>query len=233
MLKTEPGIFETTGGNSRGILGAPYTGRSIDVEEGYGRAAKWLKHFERTRKTLPDIEAQFLESIAGGREGKMSEPLFRGQYLLENDPKSIKRLGPPPAKFTKAGRYNKKGHPVLYLCTSIDGVLQELEGSRRLASKLWTLRFRLPAELRLLDARPFSEYSFLEAVFWVIESDRFGRKPRLGARVAELVGRHFDGMLVPGVRADKGPRYSNVVIFRPGRNWRLLVEESAKPILHQ
>jgi hypothetical protein len=230
VLRAEPGAYEICGSEARGILGAGYTGREIDVEKGHALARQWLESHETSRECPLDIETRFLTSLASAIEGTLEGPLFRGRFFKES-PNSVFEFGPPPAELTRRGRYNDAGHPVLYLCSSPSGVVREL-GPSRPGWSVWFQRFRLPSELKILDARRLSDDSFASAVFWVIESSRNrseGDPPRLGTRVAELIALRYDGMVVPGVRGEPGDLYSNAIIFRPGDRWKGYVEPGSTP----
>ena len=128
--------------------------------------------------------------------------------------------------------YNKEGHPVLYLCSSLSVVHREVKSLP--GRSLWVQRFRLPPGLRLLDATCLPNDLFAAAVFWLIESHRnpsAEEYPRLGARIAELIAErlHYDGMVVPGVWGKPGDHYSNVIIFRPGDRWKGYIEPGSAP----
>jgi RES domain len=229
-LRAEPGAIEIHGGEARGILGAEYTGREIDVGKGYALAKQWLESHETSRECPLDIETRFLTSLASATEGTLEGPWFRGRFFRE-PPNSVFDFGPPPAERTRQGRYNKEGHPVLYLCSSPSGGVREL-GPPGPGEPLWFQRFRLPSELKILDVRRLSDDSFASAVFWAIESSRdrsAGDPPRLGARITELIALRYDGMLVPGVRGEPGAPYSNVVIFGPGGQWKSYIEPGSTP----
>ena len=47
--------------------------------------------------------------------------------------------------------------------------------------------------------------------------------------VAKIVGEHFDGMIVPGVRGDSQCRYRNIVIFRPHTHWTSWLDPTWEP----
>jgi hypothetical protein len=109
-LRAEPGAIEIHGGEARGILGAEYTGREIDVGKGYALAKQWLESHETSRECPLDIETRFLTSLASATEGTLESPWFRGRFFRE-PPNSVFDFGPPPAERTRQGRYNKEGHP--------------------------------------------------------------------------------------------------------------------------
>ncbi len=228
-LHAEPGRYELRGSPARGILGATYTGRSIDVEGRYPEAKNWVENYEASQEEPSQLERELLESLGPAVAGAFEAPLFRGRFL-SSPPGSFQDFGPPPPDRARPGRYNAEGVPALYLCSSVDGVVREL-GSPPRGCKLWIQRFRLIPELRMADARELGIDSLAAAVFWLIESGRdpSSAPPLLGQRVGQIIGAEFDGLLVPGVRGQPNVLYWNVVVFRPGDRWLRLVDESAQP----
>lgn len=228
-LHAEPGKYEVKGAPSRGVLGATYTGRSIDVEGRYPEAKKWVDDYENSQEEHPQLERELLESLVPAVAGTFEVPLFRGRFL--NSPSaSFQDFGPPPPDRAKRGRYNAEGLPALYLCSSVKGVVREL-GSPPAGCKLWIQRFQIRPELRMADARELTIDSFAAALFWLIESgrDRSTHPPLLGQRVGRLIAAAFDGLLVPGVRGEPNELYWNAVVFRPGDRWLRLVDRSVQP----
>ena len=139
VLNAGPAMFKIKGNTARGVLGAGYTGRQVDVEKGYELAKQWLDTCETSRECPIDFEAHFLTSLASVVETKLVSPLFRGRFFRD-PPTSPFEFGPPPATLTRQGRYNKTGEPVLYLCSSETGVLRELAIPTP-GSSLWVQRF--------------------------------------------------------------------------------------------
>jgi hypothetical protein len=228
-LQAEPGRYELRGSPARGILGATYTGRSIDVEGGYPEAKKWLEDYETSSGECLELERQLLQSLGLAAAYTLEAPLFRGRFF-SSPPDSFQDFGPPPPDKARRGRYNTEGIPVLYLCSSVCGVVREL-GTPPLGCKLWIQRFQILPELRMADARELAIDSLAAAVFWLIESgrDRSLSPPRLGERVGQLIGAEYDGLIVPGVRGEPNELYWNAVIFRPDDRWLQLVDRSAQP----
>lgn len=228
-LDAEPGRYDLRGSPTRGILGALYTGRSVDVEGGYRDARKWLDSYETSGEENPPLEQQLLQSVRLVASNTFSVPLFRGRFL-SSPPNSPEEFGPPPSASVRRGRYNAAGDPALYLCSSVNGVKREL-GTPPPGCTLWIQRFQILAELRIADARQLPIDSFAAAVFWLIESgrDRSITPPQLGQRVAQIIGAEYDGLVVPGVRGEPNELYWNAVVFRPENRWRRLVDRSAQP----
>jgi hypothetical protein len=228
-LRAEPGRYELHGSPSRGILGAIYTGRSIDVEGGYPVAKSWLENYETSRGERTELERQLVQSLGLAAASTFEAPVFRGRFF-SNPPVSFQDFGPPPPNLASRGRYSARGVPALYLCSSVHGVIREL-GSPPPLCRLWVQRFRILPELRMADARELAIDSLAAAVFWLIESgrDRSLLPPRLGERVGQLIGTEYDGLLVPGVRGEQKDLYWNAVVFRPDDRWLRLVERNAQP----
>jgi hypothetical protein len=67
-MHAEQGRFELRGSNVRGILGATYTGRSIDVEGGYAAAKAWVESYESSPAIAPDLEHLLLTSLPSTRK---------------------------------------------------------------------------------------------------------------------------------------------------------------------
>ena len=76
-LQAESGRYELRGSPARGILGATYTGRSIDVEGGYPEAKKWLEDYETSSGECPELEQQLLQSLGLAAAYTIEAPLFR------------------------------------------------------------------------------------------------------------------------------------------------------------
>jgi len=229
ILHAEPGQFKITGSSTRGILGATYTGRSIDVEGGYAEAKKWLENYEASQEKNPELEQKLLENLVPVAGAIYNETLFRGLFFITS-PKSAEDFGPPPLHLAKRGRYNREGVQVLYLCSSAKGVMREL-GMPLAGQKLWIQRFRLLPHMQLADARELPMDSLAAAVFWLIESgrDRASQPPHLGERVGQILSVKYDGLIVPGVRGEPNELYHNVVIFHPRDRWIELLDSNAYP----
>lgn len=228
-LHAEPGRFEVRGCSARGILGATYTGRSIDVGGRYSEARNWVESYEASGRESPQLELELVGCLEAAKAGALEAPLFRGRCLC-SPPGSCEDFGPPPPARVKRGRYNAEGIPALYLCSSVAGVIREL-GLVPPERKLWIQRFRMIPALRIADARQLGIDSLAAAVFWFIESgrDRSSAPPRLGQRVGEIIGAEFDGLIVPGVRGEPDELYWNVVVFRPGDRWLRLLDATYQP----
>jgi hypothetical protein len=229
ILQAEPGRYELRGSSARGILGATYTGRSIDVEGGYPVAKEWVENYETSPEERPELERQLVESLGLAAPITFEAPVFRGRFF-SNPPVSFHEFGPPPPDRARRQRYNAQGVPALYLCSSVNGVIRELATPRR-GCRLWIQRFQLLPELRMADARELAIDSLAAAAFWLIESgrDRSLAPPRLGERIGHLIGTEYNGLIVPGVRGEPNELYWNAVVFRPDDGWLQLVDRSAEP----
>jgi hypothetical protein len=229
ILQAEPGRYELRGSPARGVLGATYTGRSIDVEGGYPVAKEWLENYETSPGERPELERQLVESLGLAAAITFAAPVFRGRFF-RNPPGSFHKFGPPPPDRASRGRYNAQGIPALYLCSSVNGVMREL-ATPPPGRRLWIQRFQILPELRMADARELAIDSLAAAVFWLIESgrDRSLSPPRLGERVGQLIGTDYGGLIVPGVRGEPNDLYWNAVVFRPDGRWLQLVDRSAQP----
>jgi len=228
-LQAEPGRYELRGSPARGILGATYTGRSIDVEGRYPEAKKWVESYETSHEEHSELEGELLQSLGLAATSTFEAPLFRGRFL-SNSPGSFQDFGPPPPDRARRGRYSAEGVPALYLCSSITGVVREL-GPPPVGYRLWIQRFQILPELRMADARQLAIDSLAAAVFWLIESgrDRSLAPPQLGQRLGQLIGAEYDGLIVPGVRGEPNELYWNAVIFRPDNRWHGLADRSVQP----
>jgi hypothetical protein len=226
IMHAEGGRFELRGSAVRGILGATYTGRSIDVEGGYAVAKAWVDSYEGSPKGRPYLERLLLRSLTLASEDICDAPMFRGVF----------RTGPPPSfgdfgprQPARRRRYNAKGTSALYLCSTRAGVVREL-GPFAAGRQLWIRQFRILPELRMADARELPIDSLAAAVFWLIEHGRDRWQfPRLGERVGHLVSCKYDGLIVPGVTGERTELYWNAVIFRPDGRWLRLIDQTAQP----
>jgi len=226
-MHAELGRFELRGSDVRGILGATYTGRSIDVEGGYVAAKAWVESYEASPQERPDLERLLLTSLHLAPETIFDAPVFRGRFLSE-PPSSLDEFGPPP-EHTRRGRYNAEEIPVLYLCSTRAGVIREL-GPSPVGRELWIRQFRILPELWMADARELPIDSLAAAVFWLIEHGQDRCKfPRIGERIGHLISCDYDGLIVPGVRGEPTELYWNAVVFRPANRWVRLIEENEQP----
>ena len=127
-------------------------------------------------------------------------------------------MGPPLEEHSKDGRYNCRGQRALYLSDSEEGVLRELA-----YEPMYIQCFEIPTgRLRIADLRQISSDSFLSGTMWHSEFAGLSGYPTkvFSQTVGEIVGRHFDGMAVPGVRGESGGHYSNIVILRNLGSWK-------------
>jgi RES domain len=228
-LKAGPGRYELGGCSARFIFGAPYTGRSIDVEGRYPDAKKWVESYEASQEGHLDLERELLESLRLTVIDTFEATLFRGRFL-SSPPHPFREFGPPPFDLAKRGRYSAERVPALYLCSSKTGVIREL-GAPPEGFKCWIQRFRISAGLRMVHARDLATDSLAAAVLWLIESgrDRLSDPPKLGQRLGELIGKDYDGLIVPGVRGEPNELYWNAVVFHPEGRWERLADESVQP----
>ena len=138
-------------------------------------------------------------------------------------------MGPPEPGKASAGRYNGQGRSVLYLCETSHGVAREpLTGP----GSLWVQRFLLPTDtLQIAGLRPGRAEKFVNQVFWFAEHAGAASvhcSVKFSQRIASLVAKKFDGMMIPCVRGDASHRYANIVVLR--KNW--LYPES-HPAMHE
>lgn len=228
-LSAAGGSYVLTGGDSHAFLRAPYTGRRIDVEaSSFALAEKWRDACTESARVHANFEEAFETELQSAVGVPFAQPLFRGRrdFKLKSQPDSFE-FG--PNENPGRGRYNWNGICTLYLSDSKVGVMLEL-GAAEPGCELWTQEYSLPSSLKLLDGRGLSCRSFMAGVFWVIERERDPVKGSscLGARIAELVGLKFNGMIVPGVRGTDG-NYLNVVVFEPVPGWKTWVTACRAP----
>lgn len=226
VLHADPGSYEVKGREATGSLGASYTGRMIDAEGGYAEAVAWRDLHAADPVDDRIYQERFLSDLSAVPWAGIEALVFRGRALTDPDPPRS-CFGPPPQSRVRAGRYNAVGDPVLYLCSDVDAVPLEVP-ARPDNSVLWAQEFTISRQtLHIADLTSLPLDSFLAAVFWVAESwresDRDGCGYRYSRKIAELVGKRFGGMLVPGVRGASDLLYSNLVIFQPGEEWRAWV----------
>jgi hypothetical protein len=210
------------------------TGRAVCVSNAnYDRARNWAALRSREELIAHSDYQEFTARIVTEAQ-LLDEPcaLFRGVFFDNDTPRRSDEMGPPPEnKKILGGRYNLADQRVLYLCDSEEGVLRECV-RRDLGVARGVLRvqpYQLPVtELRIVDFTKVPTDSFIAAVFSIAE-DCNEDDYTFSQTVAEAVSARFDGMRVPGVRGDVKDRYSNVVVFRPGSDWRKWLEPGATP----
>ncbi len=145
-------------------------------------------------------------------------PFFRARPSTEVGAGGWAEMGPPP-RASRAGRYNRRGHSVLYLSSTRAGVRAEIA-----AAALCIQEYRLP-NLRIVDLAREDLSDLICAAFDLAEGASVdGRQgsatyafPQFLAGILRL--RRIDGFLVPGVRGNGDQAYSNLVVFRPLRRW--------------
>lgn len=209
------------------------TGRYITCGEEYGLVQGWARMPSKNILLLHPASAKLTEELLSVHP--IEQPSirgYRGRRIGEgkSTPKSSRDMGPPsPDQTSDMGRYNEKGHPALYLCESEYGVRRELSGEDR----LFVQEFILPTNVvRIADLRELNQDSFLCATMWHTEmAGQEGYPTEFFSQiVANIIGRSFDGMAVPGVRGDDSQTYSNIVIFpRLLKHWPEWVVSKKKP----
>lgn len=195
------------------------TGRRIRADSVHARVQAWAMSAVHDRN---EAELEFVNSLSSARRLAPSKLIcFRGQrrFALGYSPQ-LQDMGPPPPGAPSAGRYNKQGESVLYLCETEQGVMREpIDGT----GPLWLQRFLLPTgALEIADLRPGRADEFVDQVFWFAE--HAGEAPNqcsleFSQRIAELVADRFDAMMIPGVRGDESHRYTNIVVLRRVSEW--------------
>ena len=164
-----------------------------------------------------EAELEFVNALSNAPRLDASKLIcFRGQrrFPLGYSPQP-EEMGPPPPDKASAGRYNRDGESIFYSCETKQGVMRE---PIKEPGPLWIQRFMLPTgDLVIADLRPGRAGEFVDEVFWFAE--HAGEDPIhcglvFSQRVASLVAKRFDGMLIPGVRGEKSYRYGNIVVLR-------------------
>jgi len=212
-----------------------HTGREVRCNEQYAGIREWAELPTRAQQLRDPKAKQFRECVLSARTvGGQCLVCFRGRFIRRGYPHGAESIGPPCRQQAAAGRYNKEGEPVLYLCDTEDGVKREF-GVQKKRGRLFCQRFSIPiSALRIADFRGGDPNSMTSQVFSIAEDCGVqGRGPdsyTFSQTVAEIVRQaRFDGMVIPGVRGDRERHYCNVVIFDPWRDerWRSWVERSA------
>ena len=209
------------------------TGRRIQADSVHARVQAWAMSAVHEGS---DTELEFVNALSTVHRLAPSELVcFRGQrrFPLGHSPQP-EDMGPPPTGKALAGRYNGHGHSLLYLCETEQGVMQEpISGT----GPLWVQRFMLPTDtLEIADLRPGRAEEFVNQVFWFAE--HAGEAPihcrlEFSQRVASLVAKKFDGMMIPGVRGDESHRYANIVVLRRISEWSSWLDPESRPSMHE
>lgn len=220
--------------SARATIGASHTatGRAITCDDEYTLAFNWSCLKSRDELVAYPACDKFLEKVR--REPSVAgEPrrCFRGRALSIGKVPEPSDMGPPPEGTPFGGeRYNYDNQSVLYMSDCEAGVLAELRGRN---SPIWVQTYIVPlTELRIADLSTLAAGAFVNQVFWFAELAGSLDQPvefAFSRLIAELVGREFDGMIVPGIRGDNGFKYRNIVVFRPHLNWKHWLEPNAAP----
>lgn len=197
--------------------------------ENHTRVRHWSRW--RTRnELLADATAQeFRERLDSAAYVDTDLLCYRGRS--SNSPLAPLDMGPPPRfEWPSASRYALRDRSVLYMCLSEDGVRREVDTMA--GEVVYVQRFLVPRTVRLADFRNLDEGDLLNDAFWFAEIAQV--EPALHSNMeftqvlAELVSVQFDGMVVPGVRGEKGSLYANVVIFASGL-WPTWLDPKSTP----
>lgn len=197
------------------------TGRHIVAAEPHGLARAW----QASSQTYSDFCAhtafgRFETEIGSVARVDGTLRCFRGRTDAPENP-SIDDFGPPPPDKVSEQRYSERGHAALYLSDASDGVVREIGAA---GVRVAIRAFQIPCgEFRIANFADLDEASFLAQVFWLAEhSERRGSA--FSRWIGREVGRHFDGMLVRGVRGEDGAHYRNLIILSPGERWRAWID---------
>src|SRR5690606_9590116 len=80
VMRAEGSDMSMRGGEVRAILGATYTGRSIDIEGGYAAAKAWFEAVIRQRDETA-WSTRFESAVAQAHLAAGPEEFFRGRVL--------------------------------------------------------------------------------------------------------------------------------------------------------
>ena len=209
------------------------TGRRIRADSVHARVQAWAVSPAHEGS---ESELEFVNALSTVHRLAPSKLVcFRGQrrFPLGHSPRP-EDMGPPPLGKASAGRYNGHGYSVLYLCETEEGVIREpISGP----GPLWVQRFMLPTDiLQIADLRPGGDDEFVNQVCWFAE--HAGEAPvhcslEFSQRVASLVARNFDGMMIPGVRGHEAHRYANIVVLRRVSEWISWLYPESRPSMHE
>lgn len=203
------------------------TGSRVSANSVHARVQAWAMSPVHDRN---EAEREFVNSLSNVRRLEPSELIcFRGRRdFTSGCIPQPNDMGPSPV--ARAGRYNRQGKSVLYLCETEKGIMREPIGG---TGALWLQRFLLPtSDLTIADLRPGRADEFVDQVFWFAE--HAGEAPNhcsleFSQHVAELVAERFDAMMVPGVRGDKSYKYSNIVVLRQVSEWMSWLHPESLP----
>lgn len=220
-------MFEETIGENVALSGSlgldvtrGHTGRSFSVGSDYRDAETWSSVNRETIRTHPAAERFRAElQTVSVYPGPMAFVRGRPQ---DNSITSWREMGPPKS-YDQDGRYAPKGITVLYLCDSIQGVVNELANNG--GGGLFLQDYLLPPSLRLANLAAPCGSEFLQGALDMAENSvvdgRVGPTGYLFSQVlAEIIlETEYDGLIVPGVRGNTDFRYRNVVVFNPLDKW--------------
>jgi hypothetical protein len=215
VFRVNLGGSVSAAGEARGILGRGHTGRSVPVDADYAVAREWFEAGDFAAIVSHPAAARFREEMQAVSLATGTTTCVRGRP----DDGTIhgwRDMGPPPAA-TRNNRYNRIGDFAFYLCDSDTGVFREVASP---TGKVFLQDYQIPFDqLRVADLCDERLSDFMRAVFDFAETCGFVERGgsddlSFSQAVAHLVREmSFDGMLVPGVRGEKGHHYRNVVLL--------------------
>lgn len=205
-------------------LSATYagTGRLVHGDHVYGRVQAWTRLLGTPLFRLNRIHREVRSDIVSLPLAKLNDLLlYRGIPFAPPYKPSSDAMGPPPPHLRRSGRYNRGNDSVLYLGTSLSGVRRELQAS---TDPIWVQPFHLGGScLRIADISSTKSVGsgLVAASFWFAELSGSDGYPTIAfsQHLASLVAKHFDGMLIPGVRGCREAEYDNVLIFSQVHKW--------------
>ena len=125
-------IFALTNGN---------TGRTFTGNEDWLVTRAWSDTAGQTDLIEHPAAGRFREILRDVPTVPHLPTLVRGR-LPDSGAYNWKSMGPPPRDKAASGRYNVAGKPALYLASSVDGVLLEVEGMANGPSGSSVIEFR-------------------------------------------------------------------------------------------
>ena len=207
------------------------TGRLVTCGENYGRVQDWANMPSRDDVLAHPSCALLANDLLSVKP--IENPAiraYRGRALDQTGPHPTSLdMGPPkPHQTDDNGRYNRRGCPALYLCDSEYGVQREFLGEASLFVQEYEIAIQ---DIRIADLRSLTPDSFICGVLWYAEmAGRDGYPSRIFSQtIADIVGQHFDGMAIPGVRGEQDQTYSNIVMLRQVDRWPTWLRKGIDP----
>jgi hypothetical protein len=207
-------------------LMCPDTGRVLDAEDDCRAWIQPLLSLGQSELAASPRAKELRDAVQSLTDVCTGRAVFYRALKSRPNTRGWKQMGPPPPGRGRDNRYNRKGETVLYLSSSVRGVLREVP-HRRVCVQQYILNFdrMRVADVTLshppLNARVAWAFHFAEGAAVPRRICHCGTSFVFGQFLAgEVRSAGFDGFLTPGARGKNGLVYQNLVMFDPEAKWK-------------